>query len=258
MGLRSRSTTPEQTDKPKVLPTNMFLDQMIKESVGPDDSGIPEGSHISISGVPGAYKSTLGLQLLNGLGQNPQCSAVHYDLEQGAFRSKQMHARLHLNHIPHHFSDEDIEGPNVLAHMMEKSTSLRSGYTLAVLIDSFNHLLPRETDKEKRALAEQLRSLRKTHPNILLITINHLTKSGAVGGPAEIQQKPDVLISLKKKNGFVYLTTPKNRLLATDAPEQLKLTYEAGVGLVVSNEPDFISSIPLVKWGREVWKKYKK
>lgn len=244
---------------PRILKCNLdFIDSIMAEEVN-GETGIPTEVVISLSGRPGARKSTLGVQMLNAFGFNPGCVTHHYDMEQGKYRTSKMYERLRVTHIHDVFTQEEIQGPKILDKIYADAEKLEEeNKTLVALIDSFNYLCVNEdSNKEKKEIAERLKTEREHHKNLIIITINHLTKTGAVGGPAEVQQRPDVLLSLELKHGFVRLRHPKNRIQAPGAPEEIKL-HDPGHGLVISNEPDFLSSLPIVQWGREIWKKYNK
>ena len=237
---------------PTVYPSNMFLDSLIEETVG-NLKGIPGGLWISISGAPGTCKTTLGTQALNGFGMNPNVYTLWVDREQELYRCKQMYDRLGLEYISELDTKDDI-GFSILERIYSLAKELEpQGKTLVALVDSWMFLCQPSTIENQRKIAEYIRKNRDTHKNLILITVNHLVKGNSIGGPVEVQQKPDVLLSIKKKNGFLYLTAPKNRVVAPGAPDVIKLSV-TDKGLAVSHEPDFVSTNPLVQLYRS-WKK---
>lgn len=240
-----------ETNPPEILLSNLsFIDALMGQTVD-DKQGIPFGIWISLSGRPGTCKSTLGLQILEGFGMHSDVETLWIDREMDSWMCHSLYNRLGLTNISILDVDSNC-GDTLLDSIYQRATNLAAvGKKLVVLMDSWLFLCNEQTIKAQRELAEKLRANRDKYKNVIFITINHLTKTGAIGGPAEVQQKPDVLLSLVKKDNFIYLSAPKNRIVAPHAPDVIKL-LATDKGLVESQEPDFISTNPMVK----LWRKW--
>ncbi len=237
--------------EPTLIPSHTPLDSLIRETKG-DEQGWPTSMWVSFSGKPGALKTTLGLQVLNGLGMNPGVYTQWIDREMESYRCKQMYDRLGLSYISE-LDTNNVIGGALLKSILGRAKELQQEKkSYIVLVDSWNYLCESVSTTHQRVVAEQLRASRESCPNMIILTINHLTKSGSISGPAEVQRNPDILLHMERIGDFVYTHPLKNRVVAEDAPSHLKFSITSQ-GLVPTTEPDFISNNPLV----QLWRKWR-
>jgi len=233
-----------------------FIDQLIAEEAN-GQWGIPFGQWIQLTGKVGSGKTTLGVQLLDGFSKNPDVEIWHCDFEMREPGARRLYKSIGAKWNPN-FAEPEFPLTLLTNIYTEADRLALLGRKLVVLVDAFQSLIPSRKLADQIKLAERIKNSWKDHPNLLLITVNHLNKAGQVGGAAQVAQWGDVIISVQRKYGFTYLESPKNRCQAPGAWDVMKLTRQDGLGFVPSAEPDFISSMGLVVFVRDQLAKQKR
>lgn len=251
--IRSRSAKLKLSDKePDVLPSNVpFFDAIVAEKTKAG-TGVPTNSWIILAGLPGSGKTSLGIQLLNGFGQNPNVETLHWDKEAGEFRTNKSYKDLHVTHIQEYDELTKDILPVLEARIKKLATE---GKILVALLDSFDALVEDDSHDVQKKISEQLRDWRRDYKNFILITVNHMNKQKQVAGVSQVQRNCDVVLLItkdKKTSKFRRVTIPKNRFTVDDSADELKLTLDPKQGIVESKEPDFVTDNPIVQGFRSL------
>jgi DNA repair protein RadA/Sms len=170
--------------------------------------GMVPGSAILIGGDPGIGKSTLMLQLLNGIKENQK--SLYVSGEESHSQILMRAKRLNVENTNIHFSNEtNVE--NLLGLFSNLTPDL-------VIIDSIQTLYSSEIDSipgnisQLRMCANEL--LRYTKENsITLFLIGHVTKEGSIAGPKVLEHMVDTVLYFEGDNQYDYriLRSVKNR-----------------------------------------------
>jgi DNA repair protein RadA/Sms len=204
-GLRSRV--------PTGLPT---LDHVL-------NGGLVEGSTTLLAGRPGTGKTTLTLQMLDGL--RLRCLYVTDEetrehVEAKACRVGAMSDRIHV------LAEQRLE--EILKHA-------RSMHAQALAIDTIQ-MLRCEHVRGRPGLPAQLRGCTARlidyagTTGTTLWFVGHLTACGDIAGPITIVHSVDVVLRLDQEDDKRILRCPsKNRFGPTNAVGRLKLTAEGFV-----------------------------
>jgi len=170
--------------------------------------GMVPGSAILIGGDPGIGKSTLMLQLLNGIKENQ--SSLYVSGEESHNQILMRAKRLKVENKNIHFSNEtNVE--NLIGLFSNLNPDL-------VIIDSIQTLYSSEIDSipgnisQLRMCANEL--LRYTKENdISLFLIGHVTKEGSIAGPKVLEHMVDTVLYFEGDNQYDYriLRSVKNR-----------------------------------------------
>lgn len=230
-----------------------FVDRLISE-IDPITgvSGLPTGTWIQISGSVGSGKSSLAIQLLDRISRAPGFTGEvwHCDFEMREPLARRFYrslgARFPGGYVQPGFPFQLLDRIYDQARLHRECSTPEP---MVVLIDDFGSICPTKLQGQID-LATRIKDQWAENPNLLLLTINHVNKRGAIGGASRIAQLCDVIIRVERRNGFTYLSTPKNRCQAPNAPLEIKLRRDEGIGFSESAEPDFISELSLVQFLR--------
>jgi predicted ATP-dependent serine protease len=223
-----------------------WFDQMVGMKNG---TGMPFGNWILISGPVGSGKTTIGLCILDAFGTHSDVETHYYDSENGPEQIQDIFLDLGIN--PDQYQWEP-NGVGLLDSIDQRAAELEiQGKSLVVLIDSFKLLGFNNAEMMENAL--KIKGFRNTRKNLLIITINHLTKGKLIEGPANVGQLCDVWITVSRRGDFRYLATgTKNRFAMPNAPDMVKLSKSQTGKPFISKEPDFISDNTIVRVLRNI------
>lgn len=232
-----------------VCPAGNLMDKFVSEELG-NTSGIPFGTWIQLTGSPGSGKTTFALDTALGLWQNGHGNIhiEHYDYEMGPIRAGKLYRIMGIPNDSFTFSYvSDPDKDTLLENIYAKANRLKElNKYLVVIIDSSDFIA--KGVKEQIEVAKNIRLNRNIHSNLLIITINHMNKKGQMAGASEWLRYSDIAFSLLRKNGFIYISTLKNRSQTPDAPDLLKTYMDLDTRrLKESTEPDWFTNNELVK-----------
>jgi predicted ATP-dependent serine protease len=212
--------------------------------------GTPGGSWINISGVPGAGKSLFCIQILDGFAHNRRAYTDYFDFENGK-QTLLRYMKLMGSTKIHNIVEASAE--HLLGRIRIKAQECLDKKIMYVLvIDSINECEPNLT--KARQLSEELLQIVKKFPNIIVITVAHLTKGKKVlAGPAEFSRRSSCNLLIENMDVFRVLNQTKNRF-STGKSDPIKLMITKGEGWSRSTEPDFITKNPVVQFVRKYWK----
>lgn len=216
---------PESSGLGRCIPTGLLaLDRVL-------GGGLVEGSTTLLAGPPGTGKSTLTLQMLNGLGT--RCLYVTSEetpehVEAGARRVGAMSDRIR------------VLAARRLEKILELAQSMRA-QTLAIdaiQMLSCEHVRGRAGDPAQlRVCTARLIDYARTTGTTLWL-IGHLTARGDVAGPWTIVDGCDVVLRLDREDDEQILSCPsKNKFGPTDVVGRLKLTAEGFIDVDTSRAP---------------------
>lgn len=183
--------------------------------------GMVPGSAILVGGDPGIGKSTLMLQLLNGI--KSEMISLYVSGEESHNQILMRAKRLSVENNNIHFSNEtNVENLiELLSNLMPKF----------VIIDSIQTLYSNEIDSipgnisQLRMCANEL--LRYTKENsITLFLIGHVTKEGAIAGPKVLEHMVDTVLYFEGDSQYDYriLRSVKNRFGAVNEIGLFRMT----------------------------------
>ena len=170
--------------------------------------GMVPGSAILIGGDPGIGKSTLMLQLLNGIKEGN--TSLYVSGEESHNQILMRAKRLNVENNNIHFSNEtNVE--NLLGLFSNLNPDL-------VIVDSIQTLYSSEIDSipgnisQLRMCANELLRYTK-EKGITLFLIGHVTKEGSIAGPKVLEHMVDTVLYFEGDNQFEYriLRSVKNR-----------------------------------------------
>jgi len=170
--------------------------------------GMVPGSAILIGGDPGIGKSTLMLQLMNGINENK--ISLYVSGEESHNQILMRANRIGATNKGIHFSNEtNVE------NLLNLFSNLKPDI---IIIDSIQTLYSNEIDSipgnisQLRMCANEL--LRYTKENgITLFLIGHVTKEGSIAGPKVLEHMVDTVLYFEGDNQYDYriLRSVKNR-----------------------------------------------
>ena len=170
--------------------------------------GMVPGSAILIGGDPGIGKSTLMLQLLNGISENQ--TSLYVSGEESHSQILMRAKRIGFTNSDIHFSNEtNVE------NLVGLFSNLKPD---VIIIDSIQTLYSSDIDSipgnisQLRMCANEL--LRYTKENgITLFLIGHVTKEGSIAGPKVLEHMVDTVLYFEGDNQYDYriLRSVKNR-----------------------------------------------
>jgi predicted ATP-dependent serine protease len=162
--------------------------------------GLHPGQVVTVSASRGTGKTTLLLQLLNGIAKNnPHLSIVYVSFEEPSFQLKKTASRIGVDQNIGIIGDEtDVT--------LEEFGSLFKTYNLIVL-DSFS-LLKGESDGPKMKMLKDTAKENKC----TFIVVLHQTKDGSSKGSSDIEHLVDTVIDIERGEGNTrILKMDKNR-----------------------------------------------
>ncbi|RME17556.1 MAG: DNA repair protein RadA [Bdellovibrio sp.] len=174
--------------------------------------GVVPGSYTLLGGDPGVGKSTLLLQMAEGLGKNKH--SVLYvsgeeSVQQTALRAKRLNIKTPSIKVA---SESRLES---ILHLAETEKPQ------ILIIDSIQTIFSAElpsapgTVSQVRECANQLMNLAKGK-NISIFLVGHVTKEGNLAGPKTLEHMVDTVLSMEGHSHFRLLRALKNRFGATD------------------------------------------
>lgn len=173
-----------------------------------------------LAGQPGIGKSTLGIQIALDLGRSgirtlfvltEQSKA---DLKNRAVRMSSAWptsvSKRAMQHILPHDEVYDIETlPSFLAHQVMSPGGHYYGIK-TIIIDSIQgYGLPSTATSKYRQLYEFCRQCKFAGITVLLVA--HVTKSGNIAGPKDMEHNVDCVLVMRKAMSFRPIFVPKNR-----------------------------------------------
>ncbi len=203
--------------------------------------GIVLGSVILIGGDPGIGKSTLLLQVLNGLA-NQGLKVLYVSGEESATQTKMRAERL------------GIRGRDLLV-LCETSVdsvlqNIRETEPRVVVIDSIQTIF----SPELQSAAGSISQVRETSNRIIhtakstalsVLLIGHVTKDGAIAGPRVLEHMVDTVLYFEGDTGHSYriLRAVKNRFGSTNEIGVFEMR-DAGLEEVSSPSEIFLAERP--------------
>ena len=177
--------------------------------------GLVHGSLVLLGGEPGIGKSTLLLQVLEGLAQHTSPKSVLYiSGEESAAQTK-----LRARRVGAHASNLMVLPETNLERILEQATKLRPA---AVAVDSIQTVHTSSLESipgsvgQVRECASKLLTYAKSS-NIPTIVVGHVTKEGAIAGPKTLEHVVDAVLYFEGDSGSSYrlLRAHKNRFGST-------------------------------------------
>lgn len=168
--------------------------------------GLHPGQVLSVSASRGTGKTTLLLQMLNGISKtNAGASVLYVSLEEPSFQLKKTAKRINLDQNIHVIGDEsEIK--------FTEFTKLLEGYKVVVL-DSFSLLKDAEymSDGAKMKLLKDAAKASQT----ALVVVLHQTKDGNSKGSSDIEHLVDTVIDIERGDEETF-GDDKTRILKMD------------------------------------------
>lgn len=207
------NSRPDYADLLNRIPTGLpALDYVL-------GGGLVEGSTTLLAGRPGAGKSTLTLQLLNGLGQ-PCLLAIGEEPREHVEKRRRRVGAL-SNQICMLFESR-LEEIIAQARVMQARV---------LAIDTIQTLICAGVKgragkpAQLRACTEQLIAYCKVTRTTLWL-VNYLTDDGSIAEPWTIQYDVDVVLRLNQEDDARILSPDKNRFGPNNVASRLKLAME--------------------------------
>lgn len=193
--------------------------------------GLVPGSATLIGGDPGIGKSTILLQAVCALAQNPDQRCLYISGEEAVDQVRMRAARLGLEQAP-------VE--------LASATSVRDivgsiGDANVVIIDSIQTMYVDNVDSapgtvtQVRTSAQEIIRVAKAS-NVAVIFVGHVTKDGQIAGPRVLEHLVDTVLHFEgdRSHHFRILRAIKNRFGPTD---EIGVFEMAGAGLVEVENP---------------------
>ena len=168
--------------------------------------GLHPGQVLSVSASRGTGKTTLLLQMLNGISKtNAGASVLYVSLEEPSFQLKKTAKRINLDQNIHVIGDEsEIK--------FSEFTKLLEGYKVVVL-DSFS-LLKDDEYMSDGAKMKMLKDAAKASQTALVVVL-HQTKDGNSKGSSDIEHLVDTVIDIERGDEETF-GDDKTRILKMD------------------------------------------
>jgi DNA repair protein RadA/Sms len=203
--------------------------------------GLVSGSVVLLGGDPGIGKSTLVLQIGQGLAQRG-AKAVYLSGEESPHQIKIRAERLGLSHDGLWVLAE----PN-LDRALESCLSLEPQFMVVDSIQTLyteNHPSVPGSVGQLREATSILISAAKSH-GLIVILVGHVTKEGVLAGPRILEHMVDTVLYLEGDRGhpFRVLRSVKNRFGSTDEICILEMK-ERGLEEVLNPSERFLSERP--------------
>jgi DNA repair protein RadA/Sms len=215
--LQTREGGSKQIYKLNAIPEETSHGARMSSQIGELDrvlgGGLVRGSFVLLGGEPGIGKSTLVLQMAQGLA-NGKSKVLYLSAEESVAQTSQRARRLGTLQ-----ADIEIGAENNLESIMDMARSRRPDI---LVIDSIQTVfLPSITSapgsvSQVRECAGHLMTLAKSE-NISVIVIGHVTKDGNLAGPKVLEHLVDTVLSFEgdAHHHFRILRAIKNRFGAT-------------------------------------------
>jgi DNA repair protein RadA/Sms len=177
-----------------------------------DPRGIPADSVTVLGGAPGAGKSTLALQLIDGVSAQSPYESLYVAAEESDAQIRDRAVRLGLKHISKiRLAPLSTIGDTSLLSLLEgRNFSI-------VVIDSISGL----TDNQ----AEQVDIVKALKPyaekySVPFIILSHITKEGDIAGAMALQHAGDISLMLTKwdedESGLAHFPDDNNVFKVTE------------------------------------------
>src|SRR5699024_6102963 len=175
--------------------------------------GIVPGSLVLIGGDPGIGKSTLLLQTSAQIAEQDQ-KVLYVSGEESVQQTKLRAERLKVD-TENLYTLAETNLYSIIHHIEEVKTSL-------VIIDSIQTIFKEEVTNahgrvsQVRECTMELMRIVKGH-NILIFSVGHVTKKGAIAGPRMLEHMVDVVLYFEGERHHSYriLRSVKNRFGST-------------------------------------------
>ena len=173
--------------------------------------GLVSGSYILLGGHPGIGKSTLLLQMSEGLSQSGKVMYVcsEESVHQTTLRAQRLKISSDSIFLLNESSIEDI---------LSKAQELKPSFLIVDSIQSV-HSVELEsaagTVSQVRECSQKLMDFAKSQ-SIPVFVIGHVTKDGSLAGPKVLEHMVDVVLSFDGQTQYRILKSLKNRFGATN------------------------------------------
>ena len=221
-------------------PVNIFTPLQVGKTVKRLVSGIEEwdrvlgggivgGSMVLLGGDPGIGKSTLALQIADGVGRPVLYVAAEESPEQVAQRANRLNLRgKNISIVSEYLADA------IVHHLREEDYSLVVIDSIQMIKVEENPSYPGSVSQVRDALLMFQEVARRR--NIAFLIIGHVTKSGEIAGPKAMEHMVDVVLYLEgdRKTDMRVLRAYKNRFGTT---EEIGIFLMKGRGLIPIEDP---------------------
>ncbi len=199
--------------------------------------GMVQGGVILIAGEPGIGKSTLLLQLANGIARN--ADVLYISAEESIHQVGLRANRLKTTNVRISFSDEsDVD---LISELI-----LKSKYNV-VIVDSIQTVSTESLSSSPGSIGQITSCAHKLiaaakKSNTALILVGHVTKEGSIAGPKILEHIVDVVLQLEgdRYGGFKVLRSIKNRFGATNEVVILEME-ETGLRVVTNPSKELLN-----------------
>ena len=187
----------------------------IKTGIGELDrvlgGGLVSGSYILLGGHPGIGKSTLLLQMSNGLSQSGK--VMYVCSEESVHQTTLRAQRLKISN-----DDIFLLNESSIENILSKAQELKPSFLIIDSIQSV-HSVELEsasgTVSQVRECSQRLMDFAKSQ-SIPTFVIGHVTKDGSLAGPKVLEHMVDVVLSFDGQTQYRILKSFKNRFGATN------------------------------------------
>ena len=216
---------------PEVIPCEL---ELLTERLFPE--GIVAGQQILLSGEPGASKSTLLLQALNGFGE-AGVGSLYITAEQ---KRPEMERRLQAVGSAKgaaQIAIHEAESLEALSELISRPTPL-SPYRV-VVVDSLQGLdLGPSAQKEWDKLFGLMQFLRVQ--NIAAFYIAHVRKDLQIAGPKKLEHEVDAVFNIRRAFAYRLLHVSKNRFGPSSAEPVVCTVDKLGRLFPAQKSPDVL------------------
>jgi len=174
--------------------------------------GLVTDSFVLLGGDPGIGKSTLLLQMANGLRkQNPELKILYVSGEESVDQIRGRAHRLGVEGKGHIFLAAETQLERVFATIKEVKPHVIVMDSLQTFSSGFLESAPGSVS-QVREVAAKLMSLAKT-AGLNVWLVGHVTKDGNIAGPKVVEHMVDTVLYFEAEGGQSYrlLRTVKNR-----------------------------------------------
>lgn len=197
--------------------------------------GFAPGSVVLLAGSPGVGKSTMLLQMAQGLNRPVHYCSGEESVQQIISRARRV--GVSGEHLQLTYCNELEELLGVIADNPQGFVIIDSVQTVTTQVSGLSPAGP----SVLRMVAQELCEAAKTHGTTLLL-VGHITKDGSVAGPKYLEHLVDVVLTLDLDDmgaGLRLIHAQKNRFGSTDDIGLLRMTSS---GLKAADFSTFIST----------------